>query len=107
MTRREFLQARMVYDIGEALARVSRIPVTDRAITCPAIDLREPENPAMSSNGGDYHRWLNCRQYTPGVFIVEEDWSADWDIADYSHMEGIIVLTQQEVRELISLPLDE
>ena len=103
MTRKEFLVDRMFYVFDEVLKRASQIPVNDRAITCPAMDLEEP---ATSDNGKDSNPQINFRKYAPGIFIVEENWPDDGVISHY-HIIGCIALSKQDVKELISLPLDK
>ena len=81
----------------EALDYLRTITPQNRAIF-PYLRLvtRESENPAKNINGGDYDRWLSCELVTPGLYRAIEDWSAEWDIMDYYHFDGYVVLEQGE-----------
>ena len=82
----------------DAVEQLKTITPQDRAII-PYLRLitRESENPAKNLNGGDYDRWLNCRLISPGLYRAIEDWSAEWDISNYDHMDGYLVVEQQDL----------
>jgi len=84
------------------------LSVSDASVyDCVPLRIREARKAALSSNGGDYERWINMTQIAPCVFEVAEDWSAEWPIRDYCHLEGYVVLTAKDLETLESLDLDD
>lgn len=82
----------------DALEHLKTITPQDRAII-PYLRLvtRESEDRSKNLNGGDYDRWLNCHLVSPGLYRAKEDWSAEWPIEDYYHLDGYLVASQDDV----------
>lgn len=82
----------------EAVAALKTIAPKDRAIA-PYVKVvtRVAEDHSKSHNGGDYDRWLNCHLVTPGLYKAKENWSAEWPIENYCHMDGYMVITQGDI----------
>lgn len=82
----------------DAIEHLKTIAPQDRAVVkYLRLVTRESENPARNLNGGDYDRWLNCHLVTPGLYRAKEDWSAEWPIENYDHMDGYVVVAQEEI----------
>lgn len=83
----------------DAIAYLKTIAPQDRALALYLrLVTRQSENPAKNLNGGDYDRWLNCHLISPGLYRAVENWSAEWDIKDYDHLDGYVVASQQELQ---------
>lgn len=82
----------------EAVVALKTIAPKDRAIA-PYVKVvtRESEDHSKSHNGGDYDRWLNCHLVTPGLYKAKENWSAEWPIENYCHLDGYMVITQGDI----------
>lgn len=82
----------------EAIEALKEIKPQDRAIA-PYVKIitRESENPYKNLNGGDYDRWLDCELIVPGLYKAKENWSAEWPIDNYCHMDGYVVLSQGDI----------
>lgn len=90
----------------QACKRASRIPWKNRAVLRDilTVDLRVPENWSRCHNGGDYYRYVRLiPTMAKGVFRLREDWSADWDIADYRIIDGdYVVLSKDDLFRLLN-----
>lgn len=82
----------------EAIEFLKTIAPAERSISDITIITRESSNPRKNLNGGDYDRWLHCVLIVPGLYRAIEDWSAEWPIDDYDHMDGYVVVSQEDLR---------
>lgn len=105
-TRRSFLEKKLVDSFSLASKEIQDIALENRAIGTFEIELRVPRDWRFANNGGDYYRYLTLKEVSFGIFKAKEDWSAEWDISGYYHLEGYICLSKSEVDYLLSLPLD-
>ena len=73
----------------------------DKRVRIYTRDSRQPER---NANGGDYDFWLDVSLTSDGV-IIEDDWSADWDYADWGGSVYILpqIKSQAAYKRLIEI----
>jgi len=110
MDRRSFLKSKMTYSEEIAIDEAKKIDsnlFTDQFNGC-VVDIRVSTDQSKNYNGGDYGKWVEFyKTNQTGVYFIDEDWTSEYDINDYCHLSGYIVMTLQDFIKLNQLEMEE